>query len=145
MATDFTVFSRQFEKHSPLDNDIKLLHAYISNVVTGEINVLLPIPWESQRLVKAVACVDVAIAATALEIDLELNAAGGTEMMTISIAKSSAVGSVHEATVTTQAACERLSAVEGTRDAINVEKEASAGSAGAVNLYMIFEPDTATN
>ena len=141
MATDFTVFSRQCSKTSPLDSDVKVLHAYVRNIVTAEVNILVPIPWENVRLVKAVACVAEAIAATALEIDLELNIAGGTEMMTITVAKSSAVGEVLEATVTTQSACERLSASEGTRDAINIEKNDSAGTAGAVNLYMIFEPE----
>ena len=145
MATDFTAFSRQFDKTSPLDSDVKVLHAYVRNIVTAEVNMLVPIPWENQRLVKAVACVAEAIAATALEIDLELNIAGGTEMMSITIAKSSAVGQVLEGTVSNQSACERLGGKEGVRDAINIEKNDSAGSSGAVNLYMIFEPDTATN
>lgn len=145
MATDFTVFSRQFEKTSPLDNDVKVLHAYVTNT-SAETNVLMPIPWENQRLVKAVACVTEVIDNVAdWEIDLELNAAGGTEMMSISITKNSAVGTIFESTVTTQSACERLGGREGARDAINIESDGSNTPTGTVNLYMIFEPDTATN
>ena len=83
-----------------------------------------------------------ALDATAWEIDLELNAAGGTEMMSISITKSSAIGTVFEATVTTQSACERLSATEAARDAINIEVGASTGTpTGACTIFFIFEPE----
>lgn len=143
MATDFTVFSRQYMKSDPHDSDIKVLPAYIPRQPgTSETNTLVPIPWENVRLVKAVACVAVAVNAVAWEIDLELNAAAGTEMMSISVAKSAAVGAIYESTTTTESACQNLSAAIATRDAICVEQEAASGTpTGAVNLYFIFEPE----
>jgi len=142
MATDFTTFSRHHKKTSPLDCDVKVIHAHLRRVVSTEDNTMVPIPWEGVRLVRSVAIVTEAVNAVAWEIDLELNAAGGTEMMTMSVAKSSAVGAIFEASVTTQSACERLSAKEGTRDAINIESNAAAGTpTGAVNIYMMFEPE----
>ena len=55
MATDFTVFSRQYMKADPFDSDVKMITSpTITKVATAETNVLVPIPWENVRLVKAV-------------------------------------------------------------------------------------------
>jgi len=143
MATDFTVFSRHHDKTDPLDCDIKVAWAYIRNVVSAEVNAPVPIPWEDVRLVKAIAVVSEVVDNVGnWEIDLELNAAGGTEMMSISITKNSAVGAIFESTVTTQSACERLSSRHPTRDAIVIESDGSATPTGAVNMWFIFEPDS---
>jgi hypothetical protein len=145
MATDFTVFSRAFMKSDVHDSDVKMISAHIRNIVSGEVNTLVPIPWENVRLVKAVASITEAVDAVAdWEIDLELNAAAGTEMMTITIAASAAVGAVYEATVTTESACQNLSAAIAARDAINIESDGSATPTGAANLYFYFEPELDT-
>jgi hypothetical protein len=65
-------------------------------------------------------------------------------MMSLDIAKSATVGTIYEATVTTQSACERLSSKNPTRDAVNIEADSAAGASylGAANIFLIFEPDS---
>jgi len=145
MATDFTVFSRHHDKADPLDCDIKVIQAYIRNRTSAEVNIPIPIPWEDVRLVKAIAVVSEVIDNVgAWAIDFELDKAGGTEMMSIDIAASDAVGTIYEATVTNQAACERLSSKNPTRDAIVIEADSAAAASylGAANIFLIFEPDS---
>jgi len=145
MATDFTVFSRAYMKSDPLDCDVKMLTAHIRNIVSAEVNTMVPIPWENVRLVKAVAVItEVVDNVGNWEIDLELNAAGGTEMMSISITKNSAVGALFEATTTTESACQNLSAAIATRDAINIESDGAATPTGAANIFFYFEPELDT-
>jgi len=145
MATDFTVFSRAFMKSDVHDSDIKMITAHIRNIVSAEVNTLVPIPWENVRLVKAVACItEVVDNIGDWEIDLELNAAGGTEMMTISITKNSAVGALFEATISTPAACKNLSAALAARDAICIESDGAATPTGAANIFFYFEPELDT-
>lgn len=118
-----------------------VLSAYIPNTAS-ETNVVINVPWKACRLAYAYA-VNVAAVDTAgaMEIDLELNAAAGTEMMSITVAAAAAVGDQTEATITTPAACKDLSREDGDRDAVCVEVDGSAGAAGAVMLYMYFEPE----
>ena len=145
MATDFTVFSRAFMKSDVHDSDVKMMTAHIRNIVSAEVNTLVPIPWENVRLVKAVACITEAVDnVAAWEIDLELNAAGGTEMMSISITKNSAVGTLFESTTTTESACQGLSAAIAARDAICIESDGSATPTGAANIFFYFEPELDT-
>lgn len=137
----FTQFVRKFKKKSPLDCDIKVMQAHVVNSA-AETNLIVPIPWENVRLVKWVGVVAEAIDATGgSEIDLELNAAAGTEMMTMTVAKSAAVGTVYEGTVSNQPALERLSASDSTRDAMNIEVDGSAAAAGSLNMIFYFEPE----
>ncbi len=142
MAADFTVFARGMAKSSPLDDDIKMITAHVRNIVSAEVNVLVPIPWENVRLVKAVASVTEVVDGVAdWEIDLELNAAAGTEMMSITVDSSAAVGTIWEGTITTPAACQDLSAANAARDAICIESDGSGTPTGAVNIYFYFEPE----
>jgi hypothetical protein len=75
-----------------------------------------------------------------MNIDLELNAAGGTAMMNIS-ATGATIGTIHEATVTSRSACRHLDSQDSARDAVNVEVDGSTTGTGAVMLYMYFEHD----
>ena len=140
MATDITVFSRQYKKTSPVDGDIKVIHQVIRNITCAVTDTLIPIPWEDVRLVKIIASISEAVDAVTWELDFELNAAGGTEMMTMDITKSSAVGAVFEGTLASLAACSNLSAKDVARDAINIENTGT-GKTGAANVYFIFEPE----
>jgi len=147
MATDFTVFSRQYMKSTPLDCDVKCLTAHIRNITSAEVNIPVPIPWENVRLVKAIAVVtEVIDDVGAWAIDFELNAAGGTEMMSLDIAKSAAVGTIYEATTTTESACQNLSAANASRDAVVIEADSAAAASylGAANIYLYFEPELDT-
>ena len=111
----------------------------------AESNVPVYVPWTFCRLAYAYAAVTEAIDATgAMEIDLELNAASGTEMMSISIAKSSDVGTIAEATVTSASACRALDRTNTSRDAVNIEVDGSAAAAGSADIIMYFERDDAS-
>ncbi len=123
----------------PLPVEPSVLSVYVPNSA-AETNIVVYVPWKSCKLSYAYTTVVAAIDATdAMEIDLELNAAGGTEMMTITVAASSAVGTLDEATVSSQAACEDLSSDNASRDAVVVEVDGSAAADGAVMLYLYFE------
>ncbi len=107
----------------------------------AEINIPVSIPWRSCQLSYAYAVVTTIIDTVgAMNIDLELNAAGGTTMMNIS-ATGATIGTVHEATVSSQSACEGLDSQDSDRDAINIEVDGSTTGTGAVMLYMYFEHD----
>jgi hypothetical protein len=106
---------------------------------TASTNVPVYVPWKRCKLVYAYTVVTEAIDATgAMEIDLELNAAGGTEFASISVAGSSAVGDIDEATIASYPHFDRDDA---SYDAVNVEIDGSAAAAGSVMLYMYFESD----
>ena len=105
----------------------------------AESNVLVPIPWKYCELVHAVAIVTTAIDATGgMSIKLELNAAGGTEMMTIVVPASSAAGTNVEGTISNAAACRNLDRDCASRDAVNIEVDGSANAAGEVQILMYF-------
>lgn len=124
----------------PIPCEPGVLSVHLTNTA-AETNVLVYVPWKNCKLAYAYTVVLVAIDATAaMEIDLELNAAAGTEMMSISVAKSSAVGDIDEATVSSAAACTGLDRDSSARDAINIEVDGSSGAAGSVMLFMYFEP-----
>ena len=74
-----------------------------------------------------------------MEIDLELNAAGGTEIMTITVAQNAAIGDVDEASYTTESASENLDRTDTAKDAINIEIAGSASTTWQGMLYMYFE------
>jgi hypothetical protein len=134
-------FDLKLDKKCPLPVDPAVISVYVPNSV-AETNILVPVPWERCQLIHAETNVVTAIDATgAMEIDLELNAAGGTEMMTISVAGSSAVGTIDTATVSSASACKGLSRSDASYDYINVEVDGSAAAAGAVMLYLFFQSD----
>ena len=74
------------------------------------------------------------------ELDIELNAAAGTEMMTLQVSAGTSVGVQDYATVTSAAACNKLDRDDSARDKVNIEVDGSASAVGAVMLTMMFEP-----
>ena len=133
------VYTATRSEAMPLPVEPSVLSVYVPNSA-AETNIVVYVPWKRCKLSYAYTTVVTAIDATGdMEIDLELNAAGGTEMMTITVAASSAVGTLDEGTVSSQAACEDLSSDNASRDAVVVEVDGSAAAAGAVMLYLYFE------
>ena len=107
---------------------------------TGDLEYPVKIPWKHCRLVYAYAMCTTVVATADFEIDIELNAAGGTEMMSITLpTAASAVGGVAEATVTTPAACENLDRDDTDRQKINIEVNLHASAAAAADVWMFFE------
>ena len=105
-----------------------------------ETNIAVYVPWKNCKLVHAYAVTKVAVASANYEIDLELNAAAGTEIMTITVATSgSAIGTIAEATFSDATAGYDLDRDNADRDAINIEIGGNAG-AGTVDIFMYFEP-----
>lgn len=125
----------------PCPSEPSVLSVYFSNSA-AETNIPVYVPWKNCRLVYAIAYVATVIDNTAnLEIDLELNAAGGTEMMSITVTKNSAVGASFEATTSSAAACKALDRDDSNRDAVNIEIDGSSTGTGALNLVMYFESE----
>jgi len=110
------------------------------NNSASETNLPVYVPWKRCKLSYIYGIVTTVIDNTAdLEIDFELNAASGTEMMTMTVTKNSAVGTVFEATVSNADACKNLSSDNTSRDAVNVEVDGSSTGTGQMMLYMYFE------
>lgn len=132
-------FTPKMKRKTPLFGDFVMVPVYVPNsAAAGDMTV--PVPGHQCQLSHAETCVVSEIDATGdMEIDLELNAASGTEMMTITVAASSVVGTIDTATVSTQSACVALSYDDTARDYVNIEVDGSASAAGAVMLYLFFE------
>ncbi|MHA2084995.1 MAG: hypothetical protein ACXABD_14650 [Candidatus Thorarchaeota archaeon] len=112
-----------------------LIWCYCNNSA-AETNIALKVPWSNVELVYAYTYVTAAIDATgACEVDLELNAAGGTELASAQIAKSAAVGTIDEFTFVSTARTPL-----SNKNSINVEIDGSAAAAGGFMLYLYFEP-----
>jgi hypothetical protein len=122
----------------PLPVEPAVLSCHLVNS-TAATDVPVYVPWKRCKLVYAYAVVTEAIDATgAMEIDLELNAADGTEFASISVSGSSSVGDIYEATIASYPHFDRDDA---SYDAVNVEIDGSAAAAGSVMLFMYFESD----
>lgn len=134
-------FDATLSKKCPLPVDPSVISVYVPNSAS-EINILVPVPWERCQLIHAETNVVTVIDGDgAMEIDLELNAAGGTEMMSIQVAASSAVGTIDTATVSSATACKGLDRTNSSTDYINIEVDGSATGTGAVMLYLFFQSD----
>jgi hypothetical protein len=110
--------------------------------VNGTVDVPVYIPWESCRLVYAYTVTTVAEGNdAAVGIDLELNAASGSAIGTITVTQNAAVGDLHEIGTITEANAENLSALDSARDAINAEITGTvSGGTWQGMLYLYFEP-----
>jgi hypothetical protein len=98
------------------------------------------VPWKHCQLSYVYSVVTVAIDSTnPLVMKVELDAAGGTRMMDMTINTSASVGDIDEATVTNQYACENLSSDDPDRDVVNIEIDGSSTGTGAFQLYLYFE------
>ena len=107
---------------------------YIPNSA-AETNIPVAVPWDNCQLTYAQTVVLSAIDNTGpMEIDLEIDAAGGTEIGSITVAQNESVGAEDEVKITA-ADAEGLS----SNSKINIEVDGSAAAAGAVMLYLYFE------
>lgn len=103
-------------------------------------DVLVYVPWKECNLVYAYTVTTVAEGnVAAVEIDIELNAASGTEIMTITVAQNAAIGDIDEATFTTETAGRALDRGNTARDAVNIEIAGGTSNTWQGMLYMYFE------
>ncbi len=137
-------YSRRKGAACPVPADPGLIWTRVVCTST-EANTAVKVPWNNVRLSYAYCIyIPTDTAATILdagdwEIDLELDEAGGTELMTITVASGAAAGTVYEATYVDEHACGGLS----DQSTINIESDgADTVTVGAVNLYLYFEQDT---
>lgn len=109
---------------------------------TADVDLCVKIPWENCRLVYAYANTTMVVATANMAITLELDAAGGTSMATITLpTASSAIGDTAEWVVVSAAACKNLGRQDTSRDAINITVTGSDTHEGAADVYMWFEPE----
>lgn len=135
-------YTSNLQDSVPVAVEPAVLWAYVNNSAS-ETNVVVNIPWKSCRLAYAYFVVTTIIDNTAdLEIDLELNAASGTEMMSITVTKNSAVGTQFEASISSHAACKALSRDDADRDAVCIEIDGSTTGTGAGIVYLYFEAES---
>ncbi len=122
----------------PVEPAVICVHLVGPNTATVDIPVY--VPWKECQLTYAYTVTTVAEGnVNAIEIDLELNAASGTEAMTITVAQNASVGDIDEATVTTASAAEHLGRDDTSRDAINIEMASAGATSWQGMLYMYFE------
>lgn len=137
------VYSRQKDAACPLAMDPGVLLKCV-HFATAETNPPVKIPWDGVKLIYAYAVYTADIGAalevggdTTLDIDLELDSAGGTEIMSMSFTSAAAVGTVAEATFTDESAGSCL----GDANTINIEIESNTGvtPGSGANVYLYFE------
>lgn len=138
MANTYFTPERENSQFVPVDP------AVLSQIVTcaastAGLDFLVPIPWESCKLThvesKVLSTLDTAADHTIL---LELDAAAGGTMATLTIAASGAIGTRDTATVDATYG-DNLSRSNGSRDAININ--AIGGAASMVQVDMYFEAE----
>ena len=99
------------------------------------------VPWKNCRLVHAYGNTVTAVASADLVIDLELNAASGTTIGTITLpTSSSAIGDTADMVIASAGAGQNLDRDVTTRDAINIETVTASGAAAA-DIFLYFEQE----
>jgi hypothetical protein len=125
----------------PIPVEPGVMCAYVKNHATAT-DTPVYVPWKNCQLSYAYSlCVEACTATSAgTTIVMELNAASGTAMQTITIAAgATAVGVLDEAAVTSQDACENLSSDNTSRDVVNLTIDGPTDADGAFMVYMYFE------
>jgi hypothetical protein len=113
-----------------------LVLAVTGNILSAETNVPVKVPWDNVDLTYAYTVVTVITTTGDCTVDLEIDAAGGTQIGTATIAYSGcAVGDVDELTLSAPASRKNLL----SSNIINVEIDGGA-NAGQFVLYLYFEP-----
>lgn len=108
--------------------------------ISGTYDVPVYIPWKGPlKLVYAYIVTTTAEGDNGnVEVDLELDAAGGTEIMTITVARDASAGDLDEASYSSEATASGLSRDNSSKDQINIEVTGSAAVWTGM-LYMYFE------
>lgn len=134
------VYTANINNSMPIPTEPGVLSCYVANSA-GTSDVLVYVPWKNCRLAYAYSVVVAKVdTAAGLDIDLELNAAGGGDIMSIAHSASDAIGTVAEATFDDSTLGMGLDRDDSTKDAVNIEMTGT-NATGAVMVYMYFEPE----
>ncbi len=107
---------------------------------TSATDIPVNVPWNGCRLAAVYGVVTTLVdTAAAMELKFELDAASGTEIMVMTVAAASAVGTEDTATFSTESGGRNLD----SSNQINIEVDGSSDGTGAVELFLYFEPDIA--
>ena len=112
---------------------------------TGALDYPVPVPTARPcRLIRVEAITTTVVATADFTIDVELNAAGGSAIGTVTIATSgSAIVTIDTLAWAdmTQANAKNLSSANAARDYINLECNLHASGAAGAMVYLFFERD----
>jgi len=106
-------------------------------------DVAVYVPWKNCKLAYAYVVTTVAEGNKgAVGIDLELNAASGTAIGTITVAQNASVGDIDElSSFTYEYAGENLHSNVSDRDAINIEVDGENTTTWVGTLFLYFVPN----
>jgi len=131
-------YTRQKVSACPVPADPGMVSILLNQVAAASpVDIELKVPWDNVKLVYGYSIITVKNNSKAtFNVDVELTTAGGTAMATMAPAKSAAVGTVTELTISDDAACDDLN--DGS--IINLEVTGAASAVGQMMLYLYFEP-----
>jgi len=137
-------YTKVRRKTMPIPVEPAVLAVHLISPAGTTVDIPVYIPWESCKLTYAYTVTTVAEGNdAAVGIDLELDAASGTAIGTVTVAQNASVGDLDEIVfaATPSAAGENLSALISGRDQINLEVTGDNTTATWQGmLYLYFEP-----
>jgi len=131
-------YTRTQPSACPVPADPGMVSILVNQVAAASpVDIELKVPWDNVKLVYGYSIITVANSGHAtFNVDVELATAGGTAMATMAPAKSAAVGTVTELTISDPAACDDLN--DGS--IINLEITGASSATGQMMMYFYFEP-----
>jgi hypothetical protein len=116
-----------------------VLCTVITNAITAT-EYAIKVPWDNCKLVYIYSLVSVVIDGTGdMVIKFEKDAASGERLADMTVAASSAVATLDEATLTLTRAGIKARHQLNHNNIINVEVDGSSSGTGQLNLYLYFE------
>lgn len=128
-------YSRDHEQSCPLPVEPGVLSFYLPGSSSAA-DFLVDVPWDNCKLTYATVTTLVASATAAVEIDIELDAASGTELMTGTVVSGTAVGAQTEFTYTSESSSNNL------KDTNNLNFEVAGDATWQGMVYCYFERNT---
>ena len=126
----------------PVPAEPAVLSVHILGPDTGTKDIPIYVPWKNCTLAYAYTVTTVTEGnVNNVGIDLELNAASGSAIGTITVAKNAAVGDLDEIGTITRANARDLNRENTSRDAVNIEITSAGTTAWQGTLFMYFERD----
>jgi len=137
-------YTRERFQACPVCADPAVLTVLLNHVAAASAaDYTIKIPWNNARFVYGYTVVTTKVNSKAtFNIDFEKTAAGGHLLATVAPAKSAAVGTVTEFTMTAAGASSTSyeEFVFDDGDAINLELTGASSATGQCLVYMYFEP-----